>query len=227
MARTEEGSREGMEKSGRNLEECHVSLEPMDSMSPESYRTSPICLSNEAVVREKFPSIGIIEKAERRDLWEALFNLQKFSTPWMVMGDLNTLISVDERIAEVFSNIFTNVDCAEDRVSVCDNIFEGSGFDSDREALHLAKAEHLKCLPIEEDYWKQKSGVKWMQDGDKSTSFFHSWVKQRRRKKAIVGTLIDGDWITDKDQVSDSVVDYFHSAFTNTMARLTVADLVN
>ncbi|GAA0167728.1 hypothetical protein LIER_22597 [Lithospermum erythrorhizon] len=50
-------------------------------------------------------------------------------------------------------------------------------------------------------------------------------VKQRCRKKAIVGTLIDGDWITDKDQVVDSVVDYFHSAFANTMAHPSMADL--
>ncbi|GAA0172512.1 hypothetical protein LIER_26323 [Lithospermum erythrorhizon] len=66
-----------------------------------------------------------------------------------------------------------------------------------------------------------------MQNGDKSTSFFHSWVKQRRRKKAIVGTLIDGDWITDKYQVADSMVDYFHSAFTDNVARPAMADLVD
>ncbi|GAA0172185.1 hypothetical protein LIER_41294 [Lithospermum erythrorhizon] len=132
MARAEEGSREGKEKSGLNLEECHVSLESMDIISPESYRTTRICLSKEAVDREKFPALGIIEKAvvahhrqylhlkltnlttaklyyitvvyvfcnipERMELWEALSNIQKFSTPWIVMGDFNKLISGDERI---------------------------------------------------------------------------------------------------------------------------------
>ncbi|GAA0163049.1 hypothetical protein LIER_19015 [Lithospermum erythrorhizon] len=63
MARAEESLREGTEKSGRNLEECHISLEPRVGMSPQSYRTSTICLSNEAVVGEKLPAIGIIEKA--------------------------------------------------------------------------------------------------------------------------------------------------------------------
>ncbi|GAA0168103.1 hypothetical protein LIER_40494 [Lithospermum erythrorhizon] len=70
----------------------------------------------------------------------------------------------------VFGNTFTNVDSAEERVLVCENTFEGSRLDSDREALQRAMADHLKCLAIVEDYWQQKSGVKWMQDGDKSTS---------------------------------------------------------
>ncbi|GAA0176422.1 hypothetical protein LIER_29418 [Lithospermum erythrorhizon] len=213
----------------------------------------------------------------------SLGKLQKFSTPWIVVGDFNALISGEERVGgnapDPVSMYFAQCirDChlldvgfvgskytwtngklsqRLDRV-LCDQAFldtfpilnvrhlaktasdhaplllelkllhdtpKGSfrfhnmwlhhedlnqvGFD--REALHLAKAEHLRCLAIEVAYWQQKSGVKWMQDGDKSTSFFHSWVKQRRRKKAIVGTLIDGDWVSDKAKVADSVVDYFH-----------------
>ncbi|GAA0154891.1 hypothetical protein LIER_43298 [Lithospermum erythrorhizon] len=35
---------------------------------------------------------------ERRVLLDALFNLQNISTPWMVMGDFNALVSGDERI---------------------------------------------------------------------------------------------------------------------------------
>ncbi|GAA0149070.1 hypothetical protein LIER_08338 [Lithospermum erythrorhizon] len=56
------GSREGVEESVRNLEECQVSLDSLDSRSPETYQTGPICLSKEAVAGEKFLPVSIIEK---------------------------------------------------------------------------------------------------------------------------------------------------------------------
>ncbi|GAA0183947.1 hypothetical protein LIER_31272 [Lithospermum erythrorhizon] len=107
------------------------------------------------------------------------------------------------------------VESAEEKVLVCEGIFETSGLAVDRENLGNARADHLRYLAMEEDYWKQKSSIRWVQEGDRSTAFYHSWVKQRRLRKAIAGTLIDGDWVTDKALVADSVVRHFQSAFQN------------
>lgn len=42
-----------------------------------------------------------------------------------------------------------------------------------------------KFYHIEEDYWKQKSGMKWFNDDDRNTKEFHSYVKGRRRRLHI------------------------------------------
>ncbi|GAA0153345.1 hypothetical protein LIER_37659 [Lithospermum erythrorhizon] len=92
---------------------------------------------------------------------------------------------------------------------ICEGIFETSGLAVDRENLGKAREEHLRYLAMEKDYWKQKRGIRWVKEGDKSTALYHSRVKQRRRRKAIAGTLIDGDWVTDKALVVDCVVRHF------------------
>ncbi|GAA0171224.1 hypothetical protein LIER_25309 [Lithospermum erythrorhizon] len=103
----------------------------------------------------------------------------------------------------------------DEKVKICESNIESSGLDSARMALQEAEAEHLRCLAIEDGYWSQKSGVKWLKEGDKSTTFYHSWVKQRTRKKAITDTLIDGEWITNPTKVVESIVDHFQTAFTS------------
>jgi len=54
-----------------------------------------------------------------------------------------------------------------------------------REELSKAEADLKKYLHMEEEYWKQKAGMRWFQDGDKNTKKFHSYVKGRRRKLHI------------------------------------------
>lgn len=48
----------------------------------------------------------------------------------------------------------------------------------------------------EETYWKQKSRIQWLNEGDKNTSYFHMSTVQRRRRILIKG-LQDkqGQWI--------------------------------
>ena len=38
---------------------------------------------------------------------------------------------------------------------------------------------------VEEDLWKQKTGMRWFKQGTSNTKFFHAYVKVRRRKLNI------------------------------------------
>ncbi|GAA0156707.1 hypothetical protein LIER_14134 [Lithospermum erythrorhizon] len=108
-----------------------------------------------------------------------------------------------------FGNIFTQIEQVKDEVACLERIVETSDTPSDVEALNKAKAKHLRCLALEEEFWSQQCGIRWIKEGDRSTSFFHSYAKKKRKRSYITGTLVDGEWITDKATMSSSAVEYF------------------
>lgn len=57
--------------------------------------------------------------------------------------------------------------------------------------------EFHHILKLEEDFWKLKSRVDWLNDGDANTKFFHLSTINRRRFNCIT-TIQDhgGNWIT-------------------------------
>ncbi|GAA0172100.1 hypothetical protein LIER_25995 [Lithospermum erythrorhizon] len=87
--------RSKLERENGALELLSDDVELEGQLSKELQQDIAACDESSAVV--------ITEKAvsnipERRDLWEALSNLQKFCTPWIVMGDYNALVSGDKRV---------------------------------------------------------------------------------------------------------------------------------
>lgn len=51
-----------------------------------------------------------------------------------------------------------------------------------KDELNKSEAELNKYLHIKEEYWKQKAGMKWFNDGDINTRLFHNYVKVKRKK---------------------------------------------
>jgi len=62
---------------------------------------------------------------------------------------------------------------------------------SNRVELSIVAAELKKYLQVEEDFWRQKAGMKWFSDGDRYTKFFHSYVKGKRKKLHIDEIVTD------------------------------------
>ncbi|GAA0149140.1 hypothetical protein LIER_36872 [Lithospermum erythrorhizon] len=93
--------------------------------------------------------------------------------------------------------------------------FEESGRTLDREAYHKAKALYLQAVSIEEEFLLQQSGIKWSLEGDKSRSFFHSYVKRKRRRNTVHEIYHEGEWLKDQQKVVDFSVVYFRGLFCN------------
>ena len=72
----------------------------------------------------------------------------------------------------------------------------------------------------EELYWKQKSRIEWLQEGDKNTAFFFNSVKARRQGNSITGLINDrGDLLSAFPDISSEVVQYFGSLFREDLQR--------
>lgn len=85
----------------------------------------------------------------------------------------------------VFGNVFQNVRNAEDDVLAREHDLEVNNCDENLRKLRDAKVMYQQTLLQEETFWRQKSRVKWLAEGEKNTKFFHLTVMQRKRRSHI------------------------------------------
>lgn len=69
---------------------------------------------------------------------------------------------------------------------------EQSALTQSTDRIHFLKRELLRAQRDEETYWWQRSKEKWLQRGDKNSTFFHNSDKARRARKHI-DKLVDDD----------------------------------
>ena len=104
---------------------------------------------------------------------------------------------------------------AEQEVARLEAIYDADPHPSNREALHESQAHLFHHLACEEIFWRQKSRVKWLQEGDKNTSFFHQSVMANRAKLHIHKLQDDeGNWITDPTAMGNLAVDFYKKLFS-------------
>ena len=70
-------------------------------------------------------------------------------------------------------------------------------------------------LEKEDDIWRQRSRINWLQSGDRNTSFFHAKASARQKKNFIEGILDENEvWQEDEEKVADVMVKYYEELFT-------------
>ncbi|KAI5335918.1 hypothetical protein L3X38_026052 [Prunus dulcis] len=75
-------------------------------------------------------------------------------------------------------------------------------------------AEFNNIVDKESLFWKQKSRVQWLQDGDRNTKFFHlTTIIWRRRNKIERLKDRNGGWVEDAEGIKGLAVEYFQGLF--------------
>ncbi|XP_012853795.1 PREDICTED: uncharacterized protein LOC105973319 [Erythranthe guttata] len=63
-------------------------------------------------------------------------------------------------------------------------------------------------------YWKQRSRIQWVQEGDRNTSFFHAKASTRKRANHIGGIEDNfGEWKTKPSDIEKVITEYFGKIF--------------
>ncbi|KAG9151522.1 hypothetical protein Leryth_026920, partial [Lithospermum erythrorhizon] len=156
------------------------------------------CLTSPPMCSFKFQNM-LLNHCGLREVVENCWQDSVYGEPMYVLcAKLKALKLVLRRWnKEVFGNVISLVDNAEEEVSICENTLATLYTELHRRTLKLANDNLIKCLAIEEDLLSQRSGIKWLKEGDKSTYYFHDVIKKKHRRSNIAGIMVDGDWITD------------------------------
>ncbi|KAL2532641.1 Uncharacterized protein Adt_05992 [Abeliophyllum distichum] len=128
-------------------------------------------------------------------LWEKIFRLKQGLRWWN---------------RHVFGDIFQRVRDAECRVDEAESVYDSDPTPAHRDTLHQAKAGLNQTLSIEEAFWKQKAGARWVCEGDHNTRYFHSMVQGRRIRSRIRSiTSETGEVFDSQETIQPSAVSFF------------------
>lgn len=81
----------------------------------------------------------------------------------------------------------------------------------------MKELAHKLNLLLSQDYeyWKQRSRVLWLSEGDRNTKFFHCQASMRHKKNHITGLFdSEGVWQETNEGIGDVVFDYFTKMFS-------------
>lgn len=113
---------------------------------------------------------------------------------------------------QTFKNIFKK---QKNILQILEGIQNSSNYPRSVFLLNLEQSlilDYNILLKQEEEFWKLKSRIDWLSEGDANFKFFHTTTLIRRRKNRIrTLQLEDNSWIEDQDQILAHIKQYYHS----------------
>ncbi|XP_042009091.1 uncharacterized protein LOC121757642 [Salvia splendens] len=126
---------------------------------------------------------------------------------------------------EVFGNIHSNLKTCEENIAEAQAEFEGDPSARNRTEVNKQIAEYILLLKMEEDFLRQKAALRWLEEGDKNTRFYQSWVKQKKIRLRIHKINANGCELTDDKAIKESAVEFFQNLLAPSYPELANPDL--
>ena len=67
----------------------------------------------------------------------------------------------------------------------------------------------------EEVKWRQRARIKWIKEGDSNSKFFHRVDNGRRKKNIKSLVLEEGEALSNIDEISGEMLNFFGKLYTN------------
>ncbi|XP_071912247.1 uncharacterized protein [Coffea arabica] len=117
-----------------------------------------------------------------------------------------------------FGNVIDAVRSAEMAVQRAEEVVDQDDSEECQIELNKAQAELRHALSIEEQFWRQKARVKWFQEGERNSRYFHAVVRQRRVQGMIHRIKkSNGVWVDADVDIASEAAKYFNDLFTGTL----------
>ncbi|MCH91947.1 LINE-1 reverse transcriptase like, partial [Trifolium medium] len=115
---------------------------------------------------------------------------------------------------EVFGLIDLNIENTVTELNALEDVIASGGTVSNVCNLKEINQKFWNQINRKESLLKQKSRVKWVQEGDSNSRFFHANIKGRRRRNQL-GVLKKGqEWIQGVESIKKEVKDHFANFFS-------------
>ncbi|XP_050378331.1 uncharacterized protein LOC126795560 [Argentina anserina] len=89
----------------------------------------------------------------------------------------------------------------------------GPGGSHEMEKAILMKLE--VAWKLEEAFWKQRSRINWLLEGDINTKFFHLSTIYRRSRNRVSNICLDnGNWINGDNQINEAFTQFYNQLYT-------------
>jgi len=94
-----------------------------------------------------------------------------------------------------------------------------SNDDATSEEIADALKELSNALKAEEMFWRQKSRVLWLREGDRNSKYFHALVKQRRARNRITQLLDENGNVVEDEEGLVAIATSYSDKFLSLQIR--------
>jgi hypothetical protein len=87
--------------------------------------------------------------------------------------------------------------------------------DRDHANINGLRKELNMLLGKEEKFWRQRSRISWLSQGDRNTKYFHGRATQRRRRNSVYRLCDErGSWHESNEEIAEIMLEYYKTLFT-------------
>lgn len=114
----------------------------------------------------------------------------------------------------VFGIIEKQIESTRLDVEALDKVDDTFGLETE-EIIRRNKctAELTRAMIWWDSFMSQKARIKWLNEGDVNSSFFHSWINKRAKQRGIEAVLVDNRWLETAGEIKEAATPHFKNQF--------------
>lgn len=102
---------------------------------------------------------------------------------WRLQSKLKALSKrLSKWSRDIIGDVNEQVLIWEAKMQLLEDIDQDNNTEQGREELNKGHAEYIKWLGMQESLLRQKTQIRWFKDGDCNSKYFHSVLRNKRKK---------------------------------------------